>query len=133
MDWYLNAIRQKYMTFEGRARRAEFWWFTLISTIMTFTFVCADFLFGITEMTAGMAGLATVYGLAVLLPSAAVNVRRLQDTGRSFWYMFVSLIPVIGGLVLLYWMVQDSQPGTNPWGPSPKGVEGATREMAQAA
>jgi uncharacterized membrane protein YhaH (DUF805 family) len=64
--------------------------------------------------------LGGLYGLAVLLPSIAVAVRRLHDTSRSGWWMLIGLIPILGGLVLLVFFVLDSTRETNAWGPSPK-------------
>ncbi|CAN5768070.1 hypothetical protein BH23ACT10_BH23ACT10_15590 [soil metagenome] len=64
--------------------------------------------------------LGSLYSLAVLIPSLAVGVRRLHDTGRSGWWLLIGLLPVIGWIVLLLFMVQDSETGTNQYGPSPK-------------
>jgi uncharacterized membrane protein YhaH (DUF805 family) len=61
-----------------------------------------------------------LYSLAVLVPSIAVAVRRLHDTGRSGWWLLIAFVPLIGGLVLLVFYVQDSQPGSNPFGANPK-------------
>jgi uncharacterized membrane protein YhaH (DUF805 family) len=58
----------------------------------------------------------------VLVPSIAVTVRRLHDTGRSGWWILISLVPVIGWIVLLVFMLTDSQPGSNQYGPNPKGT-----------
>ena len=72
----------------------------------------------------GLAGgpgvLAGIYCLAVLLPGIAVSVRRLHDTNRSGWWMLIALVPLVGAIVLLVFMVQDSQPGDNQYGPNPK-------------
>jgi len=120
MDWYL-AVLKKYATFTGRARRKEYWFFVLFSIIASVVLSVLDVMLG----TSGKAGglLSGIYGLAVLLPSLGVSVRRLHDTNRSGWWLLIVLIPVVGALVLLYFMVQDSQPGTNQYGPNPK--EGA--------
>ncbi|GAA5513385.1 inner membrane protein YhaH [Deinococcus carri] len=67
--------------------------------------------------------LTALYGLALFLPSLAVTIRRLHDTGRSGWWVLISLIPLIGGLVLFIFLVLDSQPGPNKWGPNPKGMQ----------
>ena len=67
--------------------------------------------------------LGLLYSLAVLLPSIGVGIRRLHDIGKSGWWLFINLIPLIGGIILLIWMVGDSQEGTNQYGPSPKLVE----------
>jgi uncharacterized membrane protein YhaH (DUF805 family) len=66
--------------------------------------------------------LSNIYGLAVLIPSIAVSVRRLHDTDRSGWWVLIVLVPIVGALVLLYFMVQDSKPGSNQYGPNPKEV-----------
>jgi uncharacterized membrane protein YhaH (DUF805 family) len=64
--------------------------------------------------------LGGLYALAVLIPSIAVGVRRLHDTNRSGWWLLISLIPCLGFIVLLVFMVQDSQAGDNQYGPNPK-------------
>ena len=61
-----------------------------------------------------------LYGLAILLPGLAVAIRRLHDTGRSGWWLFISLVPLIGSFILLYFYLQNSQPGVNQYGPNPK-------------
>ena len=66
--------------------------------------------------------LLIIFYLAILLPTMAVGVRRLHDTGRSGWFLLISLIPIIGGIVLLVFTVTDSTPGANQYGPNPKGV-----------
>jgi len=70
--------------------------------------------------------LTSIFALAVLLPQIAVSIRRLHDTGRSgwwylWWYLLI-LIPILGWLVLIYFYVLDSQPGTNAYGSNPKGL-----------
>ncbi len=66
--------------------------------------------------------LLMVYALGVLLPGLAVTIRRLHDTGRSGWWLLISLIPNVGFIVLLVITLQDGQPGDNKWGPDPKGA-----------
>lgn len=66
--------------------------------------------------------LGSVYTLAILLPGIGVSIRRLHDTGRSGWWMLVGFVPLIGVLVLLVFMAQDSKPGQNQYGANPKGV-----------
>jgi len=61
-----------------------------------------------------------LYGLAVMVPSLAVSVRRLHDIGKSGWTILLGLIPFVGGIILLVFCCQDSQPGENKWGASPK-------------
>ncbi|MNZ89121.1 Inner membrane protein YhaI [compost metagenome] len=64
--------------------------------------------------------LAGLYSLAILLPSLALVVRRLHDTGRSGWWVLIGFIPLIGFIVLLVFMCTDSDPDTNQYGPNPK-------------
>jgi len=62
-----------------------------------------------------------ILGLALIIPSLAVTVRRLHDTGRSGWWWLISIVP-FGSIVLFVFTVLDSQPGDNQWGPNPKGI-----------
>jgi uncharacterized membrane protein YhaH (DUF805 family) len=64
--------------------------------------------------------LVPAYALVVLLPAIAVGVRRLHDIGKSGWWIFIALVPLVGGLILLYFTVLDSQAGDNAYGPNPK-------------
>jgi len=114
---FADAVRtvfSKYATFSGRARRSEFWWFTLFAIIVYIVV-------GIIDAAIKNAILGIIVGLALLLPSLAVTVRRLHDTGRSGWWILIGLIPFVGAIVLLVFECQDSQPGANAHGPSPKG------------
>ena len=112
MNWYLEVLK-KYAEFDGRARRTEYWMFALINIIVSLvlTFLLGRVLGGV---------IPALYSLAVLLPAIGVSIRRLHDTGRTGWWLLIGLVPVIGGLVLLVFMVLDSDPGENQYGPSPK-------------
>lgn len=70
----------------------------------------------------GFNAFMALYSLATLLPNVGVGVRRLHDIGRSGWWVLIAVVPVIGALVLLFFAIQGSQPGTNKWGPDPKGA-----------
>ncbi|WP_370587863.1 DUF805 domain-containing protein [Psychrobacter sp. JCM 18901] len=61
-----------------------------------------------------------VVALGLALPSIAVGIRRLHDTGRSGWWFLISLIPLIGGIVFLVFCANDTKPETNQWGPPAK-------------
>jgi len=116
MNYYLDVLK-KYTVFSGRAGRKEYWMFFLFHLIITFVLV----LFA--EFIKSRTFLPTLYGLAVLLPSLAVFVRRLHDTNHSGWWWFISFIPIVGSIVLLIFLVKDSQPGENQYGPNPKEVK----------
>jgi uncharacterized membrane protein YhaH (DUF805 family) len=124
MNWYLEALK-KYAVFSGRARRTEYWMFILFNIIITVVLALIDILTGTFSPQAGVGLLGGLYALAVLIPSIAVTVRRLHDTGRSGWWILIGLVPVIGTIVLLIFMVQDSQPGENQYGPNPKAALGS--------
>ena len=119
MNYYLEVLK-KYAVFSGRARRKEYWMFFLFNLIITIVLAIIDNLIGTFSPQSGVGLLEGLYSLAVLLPSIAVTVRRLHDTGRSGWWILIGLIPIIGGIVLLIFMVLDSQPGENKYGPNPK-------------
>ena len=110
MKWYLKALKH-YAKFNGRARRKEYWYFCLISFLISV-------LLGFIPENAGM--LRNIYSIGVLIPSVAVTVRRLHDTNRSGWWFFINLIPIIGNLVFLWFMIDDSSKGKNRFGRSPK-------------
>lgn len=120
MDWYVKVLRQ-YADFSGRARRQEFWMFTLINmAVFVVLGIGAGILANVSE---GLGGLAFVgiglYYLAILVPSLAVAVRRLHDTGRSGWFLLLSLVPLVS-LVLLYFYILEGDAGPNLYGPDPK-------------
>lgn len=114
MQWYLKVLKN-YIGFQGRARRKEYWMFFLFNFLITMLLSIIEVMFGLGGILSG------IYGLFVLLPSIAVNVRRLHDIGRTGWWMLLSFIPLVGLIVLLIFAVLDSQPGENKYGPNPKG------------
>lgn len=122
MNWYLEVLK-KYAVFSGRARRAEYWWFALFNLLASIALGIVDGLTGMFNPEAGIGLLGGLYTLAVLLPSLAVLVRRLHDTNRSGWWVLIALIPLIGAIVLLVFVLLDSQSGENQYGPNPKGIQ----------
>jgi uncharacterized membrane protein YhaH (DUF805 family) len=119
MNWYLEVLR-KYAVFSGRARRKEYWMFFLFNLIISFLLGVIDGVMGTFSPEAGLGLLGGIYSLAVLIPSIAVTIRRLHDTGRTGWWFLLIFIPLIGAIVLLVFMVLDSEEGTNDYGPNPK-------------
>jgi uncharacterized membrane protein YhaH (DUF805 family) len=117
MSWYF-AVLKKFATFSGRARRKEFWYFTLFNFIVM---ILLSFLDGILASMGIFPILSVVYGVAVILPSIGVSIRRLHDTGRSGWWVFISVIPLIGAIIYIVFMAQDSKPEANQYGVNPKG------------
>ncbi|MBF0463195.1 MAG: DUF805 domain-containing protein [Magnetococcales bacterium] len=119
MNWYFKALKM-YAVFRGRARRKEYWYFTLFNMILMVVFAAIDGFTGTFSIEAGMGVLGGIYALVTLLPALAVSVRRLHDAGHSGWWLFIGLIPLIGFIVLIVFMVQDSKPGNNQYGANPK-------------
>jgi uncharacterized membrane protein YhaH (DUF805 family) len=113
MNWYFEVLK-KYAVFGGRSRRKEYWVFFLFNLIISVVL-------GFVEKLAGGPGVMNmIYSFAVLIPSIAVTVRRLHDTDRSGWWLLIAFVPLIGAIVLLVFMVQDSKPGQNQYGANPK-------------
>jgi len=118
MNWYLEVLK-KYAVFNGRARRKEYWYFVLFNVLVSIVLTMIDHLIGTFSTDSGLGLLSGIYTLAVLLPSMAVSVRRLHDTGHSGWWLFLGVIPLVGGIILLVFVCQDSKPD-NQYGPNPK-------------
>lgn len=126
MNYFINAFKN-YAVFSGRATRKEFWMFVLFHSIVV---VVLSLIGGM--MLGDNAGvLVGIYGLAAFIPYLALTVRRLHDTGKSGWWILISLVPFIGAIVLLVFLVTDSQPGNNQYGANPKGIAGVPTAPAQ--
>jgi uncharacterized membrane protein YhaH (DUF805 family) len=117
---------RKYAQFTGRARRTEFWLFALFIFIVE---VVYGIVLGVTGgfnssgpgPVAGLVmGVFSLFFLAILIPSLAVTFRRLHDTDRSAWWLLISLIPGIGGIVLFVFYLLPGTNGPNKFGPDPK-------------
>ncbi|HEX4791379.1 MAG TPA: DUF805 domain-containing protein [Actinospica sp.] len=115
---YFTGVVKNYTGFQGRARRAEYWQYTLVY------FIIYAVLFAV-GAAIHFALLASIFALALLLPSLAVGVRRLHDTDKSGWWLLIVLVPLVGAIVLLVFTCLDGTPGPNKYGPSPKGLGGA--------
>ncbi|MEU6223744.1 DUF805 domain-containing protein [Streptomyces sp. NPDC047042] len=115
---FTDAVRTcliaKYASFSGRARRAEYWWFSVLYVIATAVIAGAGLAIEVP--------LLNLLLLPFIVPMLTVSVRRLHDTGKSGRRMFIALIPVVGPIVYLVGMTLDGTPGTNRYGPSPKAV-----------
>lgn len=119
----IEAIRicfSKYTQFEGRARRAEFWWFTLFLVVAGIGADLIDtIILGFKWGEYGIGPLNTIFTLATIIPAIAVGVRRLHDTDRSGWWHLLVLVPVIGWIVLIVWWATSGHKGDNRFGPDP--------------
>ena len=101
---------KKYFVFEGRASRSEYWWFQLI--VSPSYFISTVFENDIAYIFLGIT-------LFTLIPAISAGVRRLHDTNRSGFFLLISFIPFIGGLVLLFFLIPEGTKGKNRFGPDP--------------
>ena len=119
MEYFISAIKQ-YAVFKGRARRKEFWYFYLISLVISLALAFLDHQMGTFNPELGGGLLGGVYGIFIFLPSLSLTVRRIHDTSHSGYWAFILLIPIIGVLAILFFALMDSKPGSNEYGISPK-------------
>ncbi len=118
ITYWKRGFLENYANFKGRDTRPEFWWFYLANVILTYGLFILGGITGASIL--GLIGL--LYCLAVLVPAIAAGVRRLHDTGKSGWLMLVSLIPLVGGIILIVFLAQPGTPGANEYGP-PTGAD----------
>ena len=127
IEWYKLAFT-KYADFQTRSTRSEFWWFLLVNLLVIFgVSMIAGILGGLLEsqVIATIGSIIIVlYYLAIFIPYLAVSVRRLHDTNRSGWFLLLGLIPFIGGIILIVFYAQDTDPKSNKWGPVPGDTAG---------
>ncbi len=109
----IQSVFSNYASFSGRARRSEFWYFFLFNLIVSLVLGLLGNRISFFSYISGL------FSLAVLIPSIAVAIRRLHDTGKSGWFYLLSLIPLVN-LYVIYLMCKDSEPGDNQYGPNPK-------------
>jgi uncharacterized membrane protein YhaH (DUF805 family) len=124
MQWYIDVLK-KYAVFSGRARRKEFWMFTLFSVIISIVIRLIDGLIGTDYGSGSSSGgiLSSIYSLAVLLPTIGVAIRRMHDTNRAGWWVLIWLIPCIGWIWFIVLAAQEGTAGDNNYGPDPKAAE----------
>ena len=114
MEHFIDAFRN-YANFSGRATRTQYWMYTLIYLVFYIGLAIID------EFV-GTLVLAGIFSLVMFIPSIAYGARRLHDTGRSGWWQLIALIPLIGAIVLLVFLVQQSQ-DANQYGMPVNGAE----------
>lgn len=111
MDYFIAAFKQ-FADFSGRTRRKDFWMFILFYWIFYVVLATID-------VVIGTMFLATIYGLVMFVPTLSIGARRLHDTTRSGWWQLLYLIPIIGLIIMIVFLIQDSH-NTNDYGPNPK-------------
>jgi len=119
--WVKEALR-KYAVFSGRSRRKEYWNFVYVYWITSIVILFIDLQIGTIDAGTGIGLLGAIFSVAMLVPSLSVTIRRLHDTGRSGWWLFILFIPLLGAIVFFVLMLLDGQPGENQYGVNPKEV-----------
>lgn len=152
VEWALTPIR-KYAQFSGRAPRAEYWWYTLAIIVVAVVISVVEGTLGLSGMIGPYGPLSVLFVVALFVPGIAVTVRRLHDTDRSGWWILIALIPycimgfmmgtsaasggatglaslglvsivtLIGGIVILIFMILPGNKGDNRFGPDPYGSD----------
>ncbi len=117
IDAFKSAVFQNYAQFQGRTHRAEYWWYVLAVTILSFVVAfCGIVVINLFRKGIGDASGIVFYGffalvaIALFIPNLAIQVRRLHDINLSGWWVLITLIPYIGSIVLLIFMVLPSKP-----------------------
>ena len=110
MEWMLLPLK-RYADFNGRSRRKEYWMFMLLQAIIDN---------GPGALAWVVFAIMVIVMLAMVVPSIAVSVRRFHDQGKSGWFYLISLVPYLGGFIVLVFMCLEGTPGPNEYGESPK-------------
>ena len=130
-----KVVFENYANFSGRARRAEYWYYTLGSILLLIPFYILMMIGAANESTIfsgiGVAGYVLLL-VGTLIPSLAVGVRRLHDLNKSGWNYLVGLIPFVGSIILLVWFFTDGNRFTNNYGEDPKNPAGPVFDFEQA-
>ena len=108
-NWKL-VVLERYAKFDGRAGRAEYWWFVLANIIV------AIILLALASVSNLFFVLYFVWAIAIIVPSIAVGIRRLHDTDKTGWFLLLPIIPLVGWIILIVLMVMASDPGPNKFG-----------------
>ena len=122
MEWAILPLK-RYAEFTGRSRRKEYWMFTLLCVVVAVVLGIVESILGLGGMVGYYGPLTALFLLAILVPSIAVGIRRLHDTNRSGWWILISFVPFVGGLILLVFYVLEGTRGPNEYGPDPKGED----------
>lgn len=125
VQWYLKVVKENYANFSGRARRSEFWYFMLVNFIISA-------ILGVIDSVTGIGFLAAIYGLAVLVPSIAVGVRRLHDIDKETIMIILAFIPVVNFYIIYLWTIEGVR-GPNKFGPDPKALETGFSDLTNSS
>ena len=113
LHWFINPVKNQYTDFTGRTTRKNFWMYVLCYWILYIGLAIVSLIIQMEDVLTGL------FALAVLLPSIAITTRRLHDVGKSGWWQLITLIPILGIIVLIYFTAQEGDKGANMYGEDP--------------
>lgn len=111
-EWFSKPLQNQYADFTGRASRQAYWMFTLVYIILVILISIAE------EVALGTEIPSTLFTLAVIIPSVAITTRRLHDIGKSGWWQLIYVIPILGWIVMIVFLVRSGDKAENAYGPS---------------
>lgn len=118
MNYFIDAYKN-YATFSGRANRAQYWYFVLFYIVISIILALVDLFLGTAEDITDTGFFGGIFALASLIPTIAIATRRLHDIGRSGWWQLIILIPIIGFIVLVFFLASRGNEGENKYGAKP--------------
>ena len=118
LDLAISAVKHKYLLFNGRASRKEFWAVMLFSVLISFALQLLYTLgFAISDNLGLLLALPfVIFSLGMVIPQLAVSVRRLHDTDKSGWWLVLGFIPIFGTIALIMLFSLASSEGDNRFG-----------------
>ncbi len=119
VNTWKTVVLERFAKFDGRAGRAEYWWFVLANIIAYILLAI------LTQIASILVILLIGFWLAIIVPSIAVAIRRLHDTNKSGWFLLISLIPLVGGIILLVFLATPGDAGANTFGAPDPGIPAA--------
>ena len=119
VNTWKTVVLERYAKFDGRAGRAEFWWFYLATVLLFIAAWIVALILGAIADFLGVIAIIALVGLylALIVPNIAVTIRRLHDTNKTGWFILIGLIPFVGGIILLVILATVGNAGANDYGP----------------
>lgn len=114
---YMTMPLKRYADFSGRSRRKEYWLFQLLAWGSVFV---AGMVAAFLSAPFPVVSIVGILVVGLIVPLIAVQVRRFHDLGMSGWFSLLGIIPYVGGLIVLYFMVKPGNAGPNQYGQDPK-------------
>lgn len=118
MNYFIDAYKN-YAIFSGRVNRAQYWYFVLFYIVISIILALVDLFLGTAGDIADTGFFGGIFALASLIPTIAIATRRLHDIGRSGWWQLIILIPIIGFIVLVFFLASRGNKGENEYGAKP--------------